>query len=66
MSLPKVRPVRSDNGVTRYVFGSFDSLEEANEALKSVQGKGYGEPMVVGEFNGQLINAEEAQKIKTQ
>ena len=66
MSLPKVRPLRSDNGMTRYVFGSFDSLEEANEALKSVEGKGYGEPMVVGEFNGQLINAEEAQKIKTQ
>ncbi len=66
MSLPKVRPIRAENGVTRYVFGSFDSLEEANEAMKSIEGKGYGEPMVVGEFNGQLINAEEAQKIKTQ
>ncbi len=66
MSLSKVRPIRAENGVTKYIYGSFDSVTDANTARKELADKGYADVFVVGEFNGQLISADEAQKIKTQ
>lgn len=48
---------------TRYYYGSFKTRAEANEALKTVQDKGFGDAFVVGELNGQVILAEDADRI---
>lgn len=66
MSLGKVRPVRGSNGTTKYVYGTYNTQAEANEARKSILNESFKDAFVVGEFNGQVINAAEAQKIKSQ
>jgi hypothetical protein len=64
MSLGNVRPMRSENGVTRYIYGSFTDLEDANSSMAILAEKGYADAVMMGEFNGQLISADEAKKIK--
>lgn len=64
MSLGNVRPIRSENGVTRYIYGSFNDIKDVNESMALLNEKGYAETVLMGEFNGQLISAEEAMKIK--
>lgn len=64
MSLGGVRPVRGNNGITRYVYGSFQTNEEAETALSEVKNIGFNQAIVAGDFNGQIIDAEEALKIK--
>jgi hypothetical protein len=66
MSIGNVRPIRGSNGITRYVIGSFDSLDEANKELKKFKELGYNKAEVKGEFNGKIISAEEAQKLKSE
>jgi len=66
MSINNVRPIRGSNGITRYVYGSFDTLKEAESELKRFKDLGYSEAMVKGEFNGKIIAAEEAQKLKSE
>lgn len=66
MSLGKVRPVRGSNGTTKYVYGTYNTQAEANEARKSIKDASFKDAFVVGEFNGQVINAAEAQKIKSE
>lgn len=65
MSLGGVRPVRGNNGITRYVYGSFSNMEEANEALVKLKEAGFDKAIVAGDFNGQIIDADEAVKIKS-
>ncbi|HKL02880.1 MAG TPA: SPOR domain-containing protein, partial [Cryomorphaceae bacterium] len=64
MKLNGVRPVRGDNGTTKYVFGQFNSTSEASKALPELREKGFNDAFVVGEFNGKIIKAQEAVKIK--
>jgi hypothetical protein len=64
MSLGNVRPMRSESGVTRYMYGSFNDIKDVNESMALLSEKGYVETVLMGEFNGQLISAEEAMKIK--
>lgn len=64
MKLDNVRPVRGDNGTTKYVFGQFNNSKEASEALPGLRDKGFKDAFVVGEFNGKIIKAQEATKIK--
>ncbi len=66
MSLGKVRPVRGSNGTTKYVYGTYNSQAEANMARKSINDESFKDAFVVGEFNGQIINAAEAEKIKSE
>lgn len=64
LTLGSVRPVRGEGGTTRYISGSYNSTSEANTALANLRNSGFIDAFVVGEFNGQVISAEEAQKIK--
>ncbi len=64
MTLGNVRPVRGENGNTTYVYGNYDSFEKAAEGRKAILSEGFDESIVVGEFNGQVIDGAEAKKIK--
>ncbi len=64
MKLENVRPVRGDNGTTKYVFGQYNSAKEASAKLPELRSKGFEDAFVVGEFNGKIIQAQEAEKIK--
>jgi len=64
MSLGNVRPLRGKDGVTKYVYSKFETQKEAMDALRTMNDKGFGDAFIVGEFNGQIIPAREAQKIK--
>lgn len=66
MTLGNVRPVRGANGTTKYVYGIFESAEIANAKRRELTTEGFKDAFVVGEFNGQVISAEEARKILTQ
>lgn len=64
MSLGNVRPLRGSNGNTKYVYSKFETQKEAIDALRTLNDKGFGDAFVVGEFNGQIIPASEAKKLK--
>ena len=64
LKIGTVKPVRGVNGVTRYVSGSYDTFAEAEKALEELKAKGYPDAFVVGEFNGQVIDAAEAKRMK--
>lgn len=64
MNTGSVRPVRGENGVTKYVSGSFESKEAAEKALVQLKNQGYDEAFIVGEFNGQIIDEKEAIRMK--
>jgi hypothetical protein len=64
MTHGNVRPVRSESGTTKYVSGIFNSMQGAQKAAEKAREKGFEEALVAGEFNGQIIAAEEAEKIK--
>jgi hypothetical protein len=64
MSLGNVRPVRNTDGVTTYVYGSFNNHADAKAELANLKGKGFNEAIITGEFNGKSISAEEAMKIR--
>ena len=66
MSIGNVRPVRGSNGVTRYVYGSYDTREEASQELERFKELGYDKAAIKGEFNGKIISADEAQKLKSE
>jgi hypothetical protein len=48
---------------TRYVYGSFKTRAEAMEALKVVQEKGVPDAFVVGEMQGRIISADDADRL---
>lgn len=64
INLGGVRPVRGDNGTTKYVFGSFKTMSEAQSSLAEMKSKGFDKALIVGDFNGQIIDEAEATKIK--
>jgi len=66
MSVNNVRPIRSSNGITRYVYGSFGTQNEAENELNRFKDMGYSDAVVKGEFNGKIISAEEAQKLQSE
>lgn len=64
MALGNVRPIRSDDGNTRYLYGVYDGMTDAQKAVNELKATGFGEIKIVGEFNGQIISMEEARKLK--
>lgn len=65
MGLGNVRPVRSAEGVTTYVYGSFENEADAQKALENVHSRGFSEATMAGEFNGNIIDASEARRLKS-
>jgi len=64
MGLGNVRPIRSDDGTTRYLHGTYKSMKEVQAAVKELNNKGLSDAFAVGEFNGKIISANEAQEIR--
>lgn len=65
MRLGEVRTVYED-GVTKYLYGDFDSLEEAEASLDKVKEAGIEGGFVTGIFKETLIPASEAQSLLEQ
>ncbi len=64
MNLGGVRPVRNTDGITTYVYGMYNSFEEAEHTARVLKEDGFEDAEVVGDFNGKIIDADEAKKIK--
>ena len=52
--------------IIRYVHGSFATRAEAEAALTKVKEFGIPDAFLIGEFNGTLITAEEADNLLDQ
>jgi hypothetical protein len=64
LKIGNVRPMRVPSGETVYLTGSFDDINEAKEFLSTVLEQGVPEAVVIGDFNGNVIPADEAQRLK--
>ncbi len=64
MSLGNVRPIRNTEGETTYVYGSFNSMDDAEKGLSELRTNGFTDAQMVGEFNGKIISAREAQTMR--
>lgn len=47
----------------RYFYGTFKDRSSADDARRAIQGKGFADAFVVGEYNGRIIAAEEADRL---
>lgn len=63
IELGEIRPMRGADGATRYVFGEFDTYAEAAKAKEQIAAKQFKDAFVIGDFNGQIITAQEAIQI---
>lgn len=57
-----VTPVTSEDAV-RYFYGSFKDRKSAEEARTAVQQKGFTDAFVIGEMNGHVIPADDADRL---
>ncbi len=62
IAMGDVTPVTSEDAV-RYFYGSFKDRKSADDARRAVQGKGFADAFVVGELNGRIISAEDAERL---
>jgi hypothetical protein len=62
VDLGNVKPVAGQNAV-RYLYGEYPSRAAAEEARKELQNLGFNDAFVVGEINGRIIQAEDAEKL---
>jgi hypothetical protein len=62
VDLGNVKPVTSESA-TRYLYGSYPSRAAAEEARKELQNLGFNDAFVVGELNGRIIQAEDADRL---
>lgn len=62
IDLGDVTPVTSAD-VVRYYYGSFKDRRTADEARKAIQLKGFSDAFVVGDLNGRIISAEDADRL---
>lgn len=60
IELGEIKPMRGPDGATRYVFGEFKTYEAAADAKQLISEQQFEDAFVVGEFNGQIISAQEA------
>lgn len=51
---------RSSTGWHRYLHGPFDSVEDAREALSTIQAQGFPDAFVVGDVAGKVVPVAEA------
>jgi len=60
-----IEPVTSTDAV-RYFYGKFTDRRSADDARQAVQGKGFPDAFVVGDLNGHIITAEDADGLMAQ
>jgi cell division protein FtsN len=64
LQLGNIQLKRNDSGLTVYLVGEENTYEAADALKKKVVEMGIGDAFVVGEFNGSIIPAQEAQMLK--
>ena len=64
LAIGNVKPIKTEDGMVKYLTGQMDNYSNANQYLEVVRAKGLLNAFVVGEFNGTIIPAEEARMIK--
>lgn len=52
------------SGITRYISGNFETVDEARQHLKVLKDAGLSDAFVVGSFNTKIISIEEAEKLQ--
>ena len=57
-----VTPISGPDGV-RYLYGAFKDRTSADDARKAIQAKGFADAFVVGEMNGHIIPADDADQL---
>jgi hypothetical protein len=62
IDLGDVTPVTSADAV-RYFYGTFKDRRAADEARIAIQAKGFADAFVVGELNGRIISADDADRL---
>lgn len=65
IELGDVRHIAGSDAV-RYYYGQFTDRAQADDAREAIQRKGFPDAFVVGEMNGQVIPAEEADALMQQ
>ncbi len=60
MDLGKVDQRQGSDGATKYFVGEFNTYEEANAFKQELAGRGFDGAFVAGEYNGNIISANEA------
>lgn len=63
LEIGNISPQKEKDGSIRYLSKTFSTYEEAQEFLKKAEEKGLEEIIVVGDFNGKIISADEAKKL---
>jgi len=62
IAMGDVKPVTSPDAV-RYYYGQFKSRKEADDAKAAIVKKGFADAFVVGDMNGYIIPADEADQM---
>lgn len=60
ITLKDIEETKTDEGLTRYTSGSFDTYDQATEHKNKLTGKGLKGAFVIGNFKGRLVTAQEA------
>jgi len=60
IDLGSVKPLRGTDNTTKYLFGEYDTYQDAANAKKEISASQFKDAFVVGDFNGQIISAQEA------
>lgn len=63
VELGHVKPVAGENAV-RYLYGEYSTRAAAEEARKELQNLGFTDAFVVGDLNGRVILAEDAERLQ--
>jgi hypothetical protein len=63
VDLGNVKPVAGESAV-RYLYGEYPSRAAAEQARKELQNLGFNDAFVVGELNGRIIQAEDAERLQ--
>lgn len=66
IELDDVRPMRGTNGTTKYIYKSFKEKLQAESSLDRLKDSGFQDAKLIGLFNGQIISAEEADRLKSE
>ena len=63
LSLGNVVPQRNSDGTISYYSSTLESYDAAQQYMTIVKGAGINEAIIVGDFNGKIISAEDARNI---
>lgn len=65
VELGNVKPVAGESAL-RYLYGEYPTRAAAEQARKQLQSIGFDDAFVVGEMNGRIIQAEDAERLQGQ